>query len=410
MSKGLNEDRNLVDEFNRPLGQPQEKEPSEKSVKQHGSNRWIAYAGLFLGLVAVGLFAFQMTFSTVPSKTVVSNSDTTENDPVASNTGESATGEQSAALSDQAETQESSGTGEPGLTELEPNGSIAVPKPRPPRAEPQEIGLAHLPDPDFVERGATGVIPRRSDDGRRPMDIYSREPDTSGNFGVARIVIIVGGIGVSQTASQNAIRKLPPSVTLAFAPSGNSLARWMQAARKKGHELLLQIPMEPFGFQQSSGNQRTLLSGDNDEENIANLHWAMSQITNYVGLMNYQGAKLLADEAALKPVFDEIAERGLLFVDDGSAGNNKSKIAAARSILPFASGHVQIDAKRSRRDIAEQLAALVAEAKRTGVAIGVANGFSDSIDMIAEFAAQAGKIGVEITPVSAIVNDPERDG
>ena len=296
-----------------------------------------------------------------------------------------------------------------GLTPLQPSGNIAVPKPRPPRAAPQEAALAHLPDPDLIERGATGVIPRRSADGRKPMDVYAREPDTTGNFGVARVVLIVGGIGISQTSSQEAVRKLPGTVTLAFAATGNSLTRWMQEARKKGHELLLQVPMEAFGASGNRPGARIINTAASAEENLVNLHWAMSRITNYVGIMNYQGGKLLSEAGVLKPVFDEIAERGLLFVDDGSSGATQSEAVAAASLLPFARAHVLIDAKRTRQDIANQLEALVKEAKRTGIAIGVSNGYPETIDMMADFSQRANGLGVEITPVSAIVSDPERD-
>lgn len=296
-----------------------------------------------------------------------------------------------------------------GMQALAPDGSIAVPKPRPPKTVPQQIGEAHLPDPDLIEKGATGGIPKRSADGRRPMDVYAREPDTTGNFGVARVVLIVGGMGISQTNSQMAIQKLPPAVTLAFAPYGNSLLRWMQAARKSGHELLLQVPMEPFGYPQNTAGPHTLTVEADSFENIANLHWAMSRITNYVGILNYQGARFLSEPAALKPVFDEIAKRGLLFIDDGSASASKSADAAAKSVLPYAKAQIQLDSLRNRQAIAEKFEALVEEAKRTGVAIGVANAFEISIDMMAQFASQANDLGIELTPVSAIVTDPERD-
>lgn len=51
----------------------------------------------------------------------------------------------------------------------------------------------------------------------------------------ARVAIVIGGLAVSQTGTQAAIEKLPAEVTLAFASQGNSIGRWMQAARRKGH-------------------------------------------------------------------------------------------------------------------------------------------------------------------------------
>ena len=397
-----------MDDLNRPLGQ--KPEPREKPVRKLSAGHWLGLAGLLTGLVAIGLVSWQLL--NPPKETVIaSGAPSAETIPADDDGVETAEGSsEDAGQGEEGDPGDEFEEGETGLVELKSQGSIAVPKPRPPRAKPQEAATAHFPDSDLLERGATGSIPKRSEDGRRAMDVYAREPDTTGNFGVARVVLIVGGMGVSQSATQQAIKMLPPSVVLAFAPYGNSLDRWMQAARKDGHELLLQLPMEPFGYPQNSPGPRTLVSNVSDDENIANLHWAMSRITNYVGVMNYQGAKILAEPDALKPIFDEIADRGLLFVDDGSASGSRSKLAAARSILPYASAHIQIDSKRTRQDIAKQVEALVAEAKRTGLAIGFSNGFPETISMLAEFAGKANQIGVEITPVSAIVTDPERDG
>ncbi len=288
-----------------------------------------------------------------------------------------------------------------------PDGQITEKVPVPVPSRRQETGLAHLPDPELVERTDQGVVPKRSSAGLRPMDVYSRQPATEGNFGVARVVLIVGGVGISQTGSQQAVRQLPGAVTLAFAPYGNSLLRWMQEARKKGHEVMLQVPMEPFDYPANNPGPHTLRTGVAAGEVLADLHWSMSRITNYVGVINFLGGKFITDTAAMKPVFDELAGRGLLFIDDGSVRNSLTRETAAQSLLPYARAHVQIDVTRTRAEIMKQLELLASEAKRTGLAIGVANAFPESIELIARFAEEASSKGIEITPVSAIVSDPE---
>lgn len=295
------------------------------------------------------------------------------------------------------------------LQPIEPEVSLVVPRPKPkvlPRTTGQKTNPSYRPEKALSEKGATGIIPKISSDGRRAMDVYAREPDTTGNFGVARVVLIVASMGISQSSSQQAIRELPDSVTLAFAPYGNSLTRWMEQARKKGHELLLQLPMEPFS--QANPGPHTLTTDAGSAENLANLHWSLSRITNYVGVMNYLGAKISGDDIALKPIFDDLADRGLLYVDDGSAGKSRTEIAAARSVLPYTKAHIQIDATRTRAHISAKLKELSTKAKRTGLAIGVANAYPETIKMLSNFAREAGRNGIEITPVSAIVNDPTR--
>ena len=294
------------------------------------------------------------------------------------------------------------------LEQLKPLTPIIQPPVEAKEIRRQERGLAHLPDPELSERGATGIIPKRSKGGLRAMDFYSRQADTEGNFGVARVVIVIGGLGISQTSTQKAIQKLHPNVTLAFAPYGNSLKRWMQDARKKGHELLLQLPMEPVDYPQSNPGPHTLKADANLQENIANLHWSMSRITNYVGVMNYLGNKLLAQPASLSPIFSEFSERGLLFFEDGSVKNSVAQGVAVKELVPYAKGNILLDNVRSRSAIGQKLVTLAEQAKRTGLAIGVGNAFPDTIDLVAQFAAQAKQNGIEITPVSAIVKDPQK--
>jgi len=300
------------------------------------------------------------------------------------------------------------------LTEVQPTGEINPPQRLQPKILPranlrrQEQALAHLPDPQLTERGATGVIPKKSNDGLRPLDVYSRRPDTEGNFGVARVVIVIGGIGISQTTTKSAIDNLPGSITLAFAPYGNSLNRWMQYARKRGHELLLQVPMEPIDYPQTNPGPHTIRADADLQENLANLHWSMSRITNYVGVTNYLGNKFLSQPASMTPIFSEFADRGLMFFDDGTARNSSSEGVAVKSLVPYARADIVLDDIRSRQAIDKKLQQLIEQAKRTGLAIGTGNAFPDTIALVAEFARRAKELGVEITPISAIVSDPGR--
>ncbi|HHZ10136.1 MAG TPA: divergent polysaccharide deacetylase family protein, partial [Rhizobiales bacterium] len=202
----------------------------------------------------------------------------------------------------------------PSITRVDPDaprsgGNVVVI--RDPSAIGQNLRVAHLPDKALIEESPTGPLPIRAADGRRPFDVYARP--WSGARG-ARVAIVIGGLGVSQTGTQRAIEKLPAEVTLGFASGGNSLGRWMQAARQKGHELVMQVPLEPFDYPNVDPGRNTLTVDGGTEENLKNLRWALSRTTNYTGVMNYMGARFTADAAAMAPVMDELGRRGLLYV------------------------------------------------------------------------------------------------
>lgn len=269
----------------------------------------------------------------------------------------------------------------------------------------QDLRVAHLPDKALIEESDTGPLPVRAADGRRPFDVYARP--WSGTRG-AKVAIVIGGLGVSQTGTQAAIAKLPPEVTLAFASGGNSLGRWMQQGRQSGHEIVMQVPLEPFDYPNVDPGRNTLTLAATPEENVKSLHWALSRITNYTGVMNYMGARFVADQDAMSLLMGELGKRGLMYLDDGSTARTLAPDLAQKNGVPFAAGDGMIDGERDRTAILKKLDQLEATARAKGSAIGTASAFDVTVDAVTEWVAEAKKRGIEIVPVSAIAADPEK--
>ncbi|MBX9470208.1 divergent polysaccharide deacetylase family protein [Rhizobium sp. WL3] len=265
----------------------------------------------------------------------------------------------------------------------------------------QDPRLAGQPNEDLIEMTDAGGLPAVSASGLRPVDFYARP--WSGARGT-RIAIVIGGIGLSQTGSQKAVRELPEDITLAFAATGNSLQRWMQEARSKGHEIVLQVPMEPFDYPAMDPGRGTLLAEKATASNLANLHQAMAQITNYTGIMNYMGARFLADDKAMDPVMRDIGKRGLMFLDDGSTARSLSGDFAKAIGFPHAYADVMIDAQVDRQAILAKLDELERIARRNGQAIGVGAAFDETIAAVAEWRNEAVARGIEFVGVSALAN------
>lgn len=269
----------------------------------------------------------------------------------------------------------------------------------------QDARTAAFPNEDLLEDTPDGKIPIIGLDGTRPMDQYARP--WSGARGT-RIAIVVGGLGLSQTGTQRAIRQLPGEVTLAFAASGNSLSRWMQEARREGHEILLQVPLEPFDYPQNDPGLYTLRTDFNETKNLAELHRAMAQVTNYTGVVNFLGGRFLSDADALEPVMRDVSNRGLLFLDDGSSAQSLSGTIAGAIEAPHAFADLQLDADLSREAVLRKLDELERIARRNGTAIGMASAFDQSVDAIREWCEEAGGRGIEIVGVASLAAVPAR--
>lgn len=269
----------------------------------------------------------------------------------------------------------------------------------------QNPRIAHLPDPDIIEETAAGDLPIRGANGQRPVDVYARP--WSGARG-ARIAIVVGGLGLSQTGSQYAIKTLPEEITLAFAANGNSLQRWMQEARRDGHELLLQVPFEPFDYPANDPGPGTLTVAAGAEKNLDDLHAAMARFTNYTGITNFMGGRFLSSPDAMEPVMRDIGKRGLLFFDDGTSAQSLTDKFAKAMAIPFAASDLVLDARQERGYILEKLDELERIARRNGTAIGVASAFEVSVNAIADWSNEAKARGIEIVSISAVADDPEK--
>lgn len=270
----------------------------------------------------------------------------------------------------------------------------------------QERRLAGVPNLDLIEDTPQGRLPKIGSDGLRPFDFYARP--WSGARGT-RIAIVVSGLGISQTGTMRAVRDLPEEVTLAFAANGNSLSRWVPEARRNGHEVLLQVPMEPFDYPDNNPGPGTLVTSKGTATNMANLHQDMARMDSYTGIMNYLGGKFLADPDALEPVMRDLAARGLMFLDDGSTAQSLSGQLASALSVPHAFASLTLDTEVNQTAILKKLDDLERMAARNGTAIGVAAGFDESIAAIKKWVDDAQGRGIEIVGVSALADTPAKN-
>ena len=72
------------------------------------------------------------------------------------------------------------------------------------------------PEPALQELGRFGPMPRVGDDGRTSIRTYAGQFDRQDSR--PRIGIIVADIGISATQTDDAIRRLPPAMTLVISP------------------------------------------------------------------------------------------------------------------------------------------------------------------------------------------------
>jgi polysaccharide deacetylase 2 family uncharacterized protein YibQ len=260
----------------------------------------------------------------------------------------------------------------------------------------------------LLETTRHGVIPKIGPDGARPADLYAQAAKTlPGKPNAPRIAIVVGGLGISASATQEAFAKLPGPVTFAFAPYGFEVDKAATRARAQNHEVLLQVPMEPFDYPDNDPGPQTLLMSLSAEQNLHRLYWVMSRFQGYVGIANHMGARFTSSEPALSPVLREMGRRGLIYFDDASSPRSLAGQIAGANNLPFAKAEVVLDSVPTPVNIDRALTRLEAMARERGTAVAVASALPASIERIAQWAKTVENRGYVLVPISAVALKPK---
>ena len=263
-----------------------------------------------------------------------------------------------------------------------------------------EIALGPVPDPGLVRESPTGPLPVIGEDGRQAWRVYARPFEEL--YDRPRVAILLGGMGMSQSATNAAIQQLPGEVTLAFAAYAPNLDDWIAQARAAGHEVMLQVPMEPFNYPANDPGPHTLLTSLSPEENIERLEWLLSRFAGYVGVTNFMGSKFTASPDHLRPVLHNLKERGLMVLDSRASRNSVAAELSDEIGVPHAINNRFVDSEASRVAIDGRLSELERIARATGSAVGIGYPFPVTIERLAAWIETLDEKGLVLAPMSAV--------
>jgi polysaccharide deacetylase 2 family uncharacterized protein YibQ len=266
--------------------------------------------------------------------------------------------------------------------------------------KPVYDGHALIADPALIEATPDGPLPRIADDGRTPMTAYAPAVPAGSR---PRIALVISGLGISARQTAAALEKLPPQVTLAFAPYSDDVQHWVSEARRLGHEVLLEVPMEPFDFPDSDPGPHTLRAAVSEETNTERLTWSLTRFTGYAGVTNLLGGRFLADSDSLAPVMTFLARRGLLFFDSSPESRSVAPDVARQVSAPYVQSKFAVDSIQTAMEIDARLSELESRARSASSAAGTGFVYPVTVERVTAWANGLSGRGFVLVPASAIV-------
>ena len=158
-----------------------------------------------------------------------------------------------------------------------------------------------------------GPLPKIDEEGRQPWRVYSRPFNQ--RDARARIAVVISHLRVVANQTQDAVTKLPSEITLLSRPMPGISAIGFQQARDNGHEVLIGLPMEPSDYPRNDPGPNALMLANSQQENVKRLNWVLSRATGYVGVINLMGSRFTAEKQSLKPITQQLKDRGLMILD-----------------------------------------------------------------------------------------------
>ena len=267
----------------------------------------------------------------------------------------------------------------------------------------QALGPTSLPPAPIAGLSRSnqyGSAPAKGLNGKTPLNSYNRP--FSKISGKQPVSIIIGGLGVNPSVTQQAIDSLPPQVTLSFAAHTTGLQDWINRARRDGHEVMIEIPMESAGFNSNElGAERTLRATNEASDNLRHMDWHLSRAQGYFGVINFNGDSFLTRADATAPILGKLAHSGLGFITDGDF-SAPSLGALSRSVnLPYKNSFGLIDPEPNSQLIRSQLSTLSSVASSGGRPIGVGFAYPQTIDTVARWIADLEANNLVLAPASS---------
>ena len=168
------------------------------------------------------------------------------------------------------------------------------------------------PLPELLEETRYGMLPIESE-GRTAFSAYGKQqsiPPAS-----PYVAILFSGLGKRDNTTHAAIATLPDVISLSFSPYTDKLKTYIADARKAGHETLLDLPMQQGAFPETDPGPLGLVSGLPEQENRKRLRKVLGQNVAFIGLTAAANENFSYSGSQMKPFFDEIIQRGLIYID-----------------------------------------------------------------------------------------------
>lgn len=252
-----------------------------------------------------------------------------------------------------------------------------------------------------AKKPAPVIQPERNDRAEQTWQKFAAHP-VNVPAGNAEIILVIDDLGIVKGTTKQMIEMNVP-LTLSFLPYATEIAAQVNEAYKKGHDILVHIPMEPKG--KADPGPHALLSSTSAGKQMESIDYNLGQFSNYIGINNHMGSRFTEDEEAVNRFLDVIKDKGLLVLDSKTTANSQLEKLAIEKNIPVTERDVFLDNEQDIKYIQGQLGKLERIAKRDGSALAIGHPYAQTVAALKEWIPTLAEKGITIIPISQKVRE-----
>lgn len=216
-----------------------------------------------------------------------------------------------------------------------------------------------------------------------------------------RVAIVIDDVGYRKEIMEELLA-IPVPLTWAILPFTPYSEVCRQMAHGRGIEIILHLPLETVGRWKDPG-PGVIMRKWTAAEIRDQLEKDFNAVPGVVGVNNHMGSAGTQDQRLMEIIMEELKKRNLFFVDSMTHARSVAGKCAENNGVPFARRQVFIDNDPEPEPQRRALRKLIELAVKEGTAIGIAHARPGSIRTIAGMLGEFKAAGVEIVPVSELV-------
>ncbi|MEH8091936.1 divergent polysaccharide deacetylase family protein [Gallibacterium anatis] len=185
----------------------------------------------------------------------------------------------------------------------------------------------------------------------------------------AQLAIVIDDIGYRQH-EDNAIFALPLAVNVAIIPSAPYAQQRAKQAHQQGRDTLIHMPMQAKSNIKLEANG--LVLGLTPSQVSYRIDLAQNIIPNAIGMNNHMGSAATSDSGLMHMLMQQLAQRGLSFLDSKTIGNSVAVKIAKQYGVSALERNIFLDDNNEYDNIQRQFQRAIQYARKhqTAIVIG----------------------------------------